>query len=506
MLQEALIRLALTMLAVGLRMHIYPLAKLVYGYRSFEPRPDTVLVSCCTNGLGHIHQMERVLGTLQEEGMKFPVIALAREQKVPAYKLAALKEKFPDTKFVNLNFEVDYDNGKSFKNIDIMFSAMKTFGLRGHGLVRRVVGLLKRYKPAYCLSFWEPGCATILNVLNCPTKLVSVASQGQLFADDRGGAQGDGFIMRGMHQVNVGHKGTLVPLSVRPLPGAIPQIVKLPRPQPPGDAKGDFYVAYTTAPQVLAPIKRKLKGRVLLFVKEKRLAYYTRQYRKYPHVEVRPTAPDFADYLARSKGLIASPSRGVVTQAVAIGKPVYLFCPRGHVEQEYNLAFYLRFFAGVASPRTRRYRRYVRGRYIRKTKRNEAPEGWPGALLSLPEWEEKIRTGAYELTEQAAQLSGWLEQIDPLIKARLLPLLRKDDGGAGDGSPPADEDEAEAEAEVELAVGDDEEKVLQEEVSMAASEANGTEEEDEEDVEDEDDVEEEPEDVKDDIDERGDTS
>ena len=29
--------------------------------------------------------MERVLGVLQEEGMKFPVIALAREQKVPAY-------------------------------------------------------------------------------------------------------------------------------------------------------------------------------------------------------------------------------------------------------------------------------------------------------------------------------------------------------------------------------------------------------------------------------------
>ena len=51
--------------------------------------------------------MERVLGVLQEEGMKFPVIALAREQKVPAYKLAALKARFPETRFVNLNFEVD---------------------------------------------------------------------------------------------------------------------------------------------------------------------------------------------------------------------------------------------------------------------------------------------------------------------------------------------------------------------------------------------------------------
>ena len=52
--------------------------------------------------------MERVLGVLQEEGMKFPVIALAREQKVPAYKLAALKARFPETTFVNLNFEVNH--------------------------------------------------------------------------------------------------------------------------------------------------------------------------------------------------------------------------------------------------------------------------------------------------------------------------------------------------------------------------------------------------------------
>ena len=29
---------------------------------------------------------------------------------MPAYKLAALKARFPETRFVNLNFEVDYDN------------------------------------------------------------------------------------------------------------------------------------------------------------------------------------------------------------------------------------------------------------------------------------------------------------------------------------------------------------------------------------------------------------
>lgn len=504
-IKELFVRLLLGLLAVGLKINLYPLAKL-YGYRRFEPKPNSVLVTCCTNGLGHIHQMERVLGTLQEEGMKFPVVALAREKKVPAYKLKELKEKFPETKFVDLNFEIDYDNGKSFRNSDIAMSAAKTTLLRSGGLVRRVVGLLKKHRPQYCLSFWEPGAATIINVLNCPTTIVSVASQGQLFADGTGGAQGHGVVMRGMHQLNVGKKGTLVPLSVRELPGAIPQIVRLPeKPQAMGDERGDFYVAYTTAPQVLSPIKTKLVGRVMLFVKEKRLAYYTRKYRKYTHVEVRPTAPDFADYLARSRGLIASPSRGVVTQAVAMGKPVYLFCPRGHVEQEYNLAFYLRYFAGVAAPRTRRYRRYVKGKYIRARRRNVAPDGWPGELLSLSEWEEKIVNKSFELAEQAATLSGWLGQIDPLIKKRLLPLLRSDDAPADAVAADEATEEAEEPVEEPVEVVPEDEKVLDEEVAMAASEAkaaeSGEDDEDPDDMEDEDDVEVEPEHIKEDIDE-----
>ena len=43
----------------------------------------------------------------------------------------------------------------------------------------------------------------------------------------------------------------------------------------------------------------------------------THRYRKHPHVDVRVTSSDFADQLAASRGLIASPSRGVVTQARA---------------------------------------------------------------------------------------------------------------------------------------------------------------------------------------------
>ena len=81
----------------------------------------------------------------------------------------------------------------------------------------------------------------------------------------------------------------------------MPQVVKLP-PMPAADATPeDFFVAYSTVPQVLSPLARKLPGaRVLLFVKEKRLAFYTRKYRKYPNIEVRQTSSDFADYVRRN--------------------------------------------------------------------------------------------------------------------------------------------------------------------------------------------------------------
>ena len=45
---------------------------------------------------------------------------------------------------------------------------------------------------------------------------------------------------------------------------------------------------------------------------------------------------EFADYLSRCSGLVASPSPGVVTQALAVGTPCYLICPAGHLEQSFN--------------------------------------------------------------------------------------------------------------------------------------------------------------------------
>ena len=121
---DLLARLLVFLASLIVRVHVYSLAKLM-GYRRYEPQRDTILVTCCTNGLGHVHQLERVLTVLQDAGLEFPVIALAKEQKVPKYKLDSLKAAFPRATFYNLNFEVDYDSGKSFNNLHIAGSATK---------------------------------------------------------------------------------------------------------------------------------------------------------------------------------------------------------------------------------------------------------------------------------------------------------------------------------------------------------------------------------------------
>lgn len=56
-------------------------------------------------------------------------------------------------------------------------NAAKTATTRSVQLSRKAVALMKQYQPAYCLSFWEPSIASMLDVMNAPTKVVAVASQ-----------------------------------------------------------------------------------------------------------------------------------------------------------------------------------------------------------------------------------------------------------------------------------------------------------------------------------------
>ena len=145
-------------------------------------------------------------------------------------------------------------------------------------------------------------------------------------------------------------------------------------------------------PMVLIPgIIRIRRHRVILFSKNH--MYWAKKCEKYKHILVLPRSPDFIDALACSAGLISQPSRGVVTQAIALGKPVYLFCPKGHVEQELNYKLYLSQYEGIGSPST----------------------------VTIEKWEKT----EYNLVSQAQRMRSWLSQTDERIMRKIgsfLPL------------------------------------------------------------------------------------
>ena len=49
-LREVIIRFLLACIALNMKVTLYPLAKF-WGYRRFEPQPETVMVTCA----GHVH-------------------------------------------------------------------------------------------------------------------------------------------------------------------------------------------------------------------------------------------------------------------------------------------------------------------------------------------------------------------------------------------------------------------------------------------------------------------
>ena len=73
-------------------------------------------------------------------------------------------------------------------------------------------------------------------------------------------------------------------------------------------------------------------------------------YRGNKNIEVRPVGNEFAGYALalRRPRRVAEP--GVVTQALAIGRPCYLLCLPGHLEQQFNEDYYFKYFTGVTKP------------------------------------------------------------------------------------------------------------------------------------------------------------
>lgn len=354
------------------------------GYKSWvRDETETILVACCTNGLGHVHQLERVLRVLHGRGFRFPVIAFAALHKVPVYKLNQLRAAYPETSIVDMDFEVSYDT-EALRFEQVLSRSLWQI-LTGIGRWRRVAALLSACRPAYCLSFWEPTVPTVIDAFGAPVKVVSVASQGQIYCDT-GCSEKDLLQMRVLREFNLGRRGTLVPFALRQMEGAIPQIVNIP---PVSDVRvGQYFVAYSVIPSVLESITR-LPYPIVWFVKQHEVAKYRQHCRDRPNIEVRPTGTEFMKMLAQSGGLIASPSRGVVTQAIVMQKPVYLLCPSGHVEQCYNERYYKRYVTTVFSG---------------------LPRHPPGSIVG---------DGC-----AAQDMRHWLEQSDSLIQARLTPLLR----------------------------------------------------------------------------------
>ena len=99
---------------------------------------------------------------------------------------------------------------------------------------------------------------------------------------------------------------------------------------------------------MLTPLQAITSHKILLFAKN--VDKWSAFYKGNPNVTVQPVGPAFQHALARSSGIIASPSPGVVIQALGCAKPCYLFIPDGHLEQTCNYNYYMKHFVGVSSP------------------------------------------------------------------------------------------------------------------------------------------------------------
>ena len=399
----------------------------INGYHDFaegECNRDVVVVSICTNGLGHVHQAIRVLSVLKERsGFVASVVVVAKMSKLPPYARLFLEE-YGAKEIIDLNFELDYEGGGTgvrINNFKVILRFFYAFVFHGVSIFCKVGSVFQQYRPAILLSFFEPILANFVNSHDSPIKIITAASQGSLSAE-KDDIQRLLFLKLLWH-ANVGKKGRMIPFCQYPLENAIPQIVKLPKYTPLEQRLGrnvgtylnaasrtrtvsnkiladtsPFYVAYSCMPGVLLPgIFRIKKHRVLLFTKNH--TYWAQKCCKYKHVTVLPRSPDFINALDSSVGLISQPSRGVVTQAIALGKPVYLFCPQGHVEQELNLKLYLSQYDGIGSSST----------------------------ISIEKWEQE----KYNLASQAQRMRTWLNQTDDKIMMKIgsyLPLSHQGEG------------------------------------------------------------------------------
>lgn len=328
-----------------IRMAIWLIGHLL-GYRDYEPEPGTVVLCCHTNGMGHVIQMLRIFEVLSTAKIKVDLVVLADQSKIPEHFLIALREKAgPKCEIVDLQHEVAYydNNGGGINNLSVVMEAVwKIFGPDGWRTTKQCTQLLMRHRPEVCLSLWDPHLPLMVDSLGARTHVVQVATQAIMYEHGRG----HDLVLDMLYLLNVSRRGELLPLLFSPQPGAMPIVCEVP-PLLPSEP---YLVAYSCMPQVLTPLQKIKTHKILLFAKN--VDKWARFYADCPNVHVHPVGSSFKQTLAKSSGLIASPSPGAVIQALGCAKPCYLFIPPGHLEQICNYQYYTKHFIGVHSPET----------------------------------------------------------------------------------------------------------------------------------------------------------
>ena len=181
------------------------------------------------------------------------------------------------------------------------------------------------------------------------------------------------------------------------------------------------------------------KHKILLFAKN--VDKWTLHYKDCPNVTVEAVGAKFQLALAKCSGLIASPSPGVVIQALACAKPCYLFIPSGHLEQTCNYEYYGKHFIGVSSPLLEPIDTWAdslleQGWAAKSATRpaNAAANCLP--LASNPPPKSTVGGGTVDanpMLTQAHHIREWLNSFEDAAHRTLIRSLRRLHG-EGDGS------------------------------------------------------------------------
>ena len=386
--------------------------------RPYEPEAGRVLLSVQTNGMGHVVQALRLIELLKERGVLVDTVCFGDLAKVPHQHVAQLRRLLPDALLLDLGHEVDHDERSSSS---LLYNLAATFCLvaapQGLRVFRKIAALCIERRFALCISLWEYHVPLYIEAARAPMGLIQVATQGMLYLDDLGRAHTQNhFQAQLMYSINLGSRGILVPLLFsRPAspqqahgpPGGgtraactlLPVIMRVP-PPPPSPPPDGFFVdrlfAYSATPACLASLLPRITRRkVVLFVKN--VEKWKFHLRKAKNIETRPVSDEFVKLLPRCAGLVASPSPGVVLQALAAATPCYVLpATPGHLEQTFNHEHLFKHYRGLTSP----------------------------ATMTIEEWVDTTKPGGPALREQAEQLRGWLEHFETAADETLLPMVR----------------------------------------------------------------------------------